>query len=225
MADVRRANGDSPSGEPGRSARALRSRLSLMLAGMFGLTFVVLAVMVETPPALSIDRTTRALVQWERSPALEFPMRTLSGIGSGFVLVPLAMISGLVLWRRRRALGVFMLALTGGAILADWLAKWVVARPRPRLGPHAFPSGHVLTSVVVFGALIYVLWRLVDRPLWRWGGTTGCVLLVLGIAYSRLYLDAHWATDVFGSLAGGIACLLVAVYCVERDLRWFSSSR
>jgi membrane-associated phospholipid phosphatase len=46
--------------------------------------------------------------------------------------------------------------------------------------------------------------------------TTGaCVLVVLGVAYSRIYLNAHWLTDVLGALAGGTAYLLLLLAWID----------
>jgi undecaprenyl-diphosphatase len=103
-----------------------------------------------------------------------------------------------------------------GSAATEWLLKWLVARRRPRGGPFAFPSGHVFTSVVFFGLVIYLLWtRDVAWP-WRVGGTIGCVLLIVGIAASRMYLRFHWLTDVLGGFSGGAAYLLIALAIADR---------
>jgi undecaprenyl-diphosphatase len=106
-----------------------------------------------------------------------------------------------------------------GSAAAEWLLKWLVARRRPRGGPFAFPSGHVFTSVVFFGVVIYLLWtRDVARP-WRMAGTAVCGLLIVGIALSRMYLRFHWLTDVLGGLSGGAAYLLIALAIADRPKR------
>ncbi len=82
-----------------------------------------------------------------------------------------------------------------------------------------------MASVVFYGALLYVLWTLVQRRLWRWTGTGACALVISGVAYSRLYLNAHWLTDVLGALAGGTAYLLFGVAWMDGSNQVASRAR
>jgi membrane-associated phospholipid phosphatase len=47
-------------------------------------------------------------------------------------------------------------------------------------------------------------------------GYVGCSAIVLAVAFSRLYLDAHWISDVAGGLTLGLAYLLLTISLVER---------
>ena len=69
---------------------------------------------------------------------------------------------------------------------------------------------------VFFGALIYLLWT-ADLPRrWRWIGSSPAVVAILGIAYSRVYLNAHWLSDVLGGFTGGAAYLGFGITWIER---------
>jgi len=54
---------------------------------------------------------------------------------------------------------------------------------------------------------------------WRWLGYAGCAATVLAVAFSRLYLEAHWVTDVAGGFTLGLAYLLLAICLVETIAR------
>ncbi len=142
-------------------------------------------------------------------------MRTLSLLGGRAGLISLIALAFVLLWgyRRRWALALpVIMAGTGGLQL---LAKWAVNRPRPNLADWGYPSGHVLSLVVFFGLVAYLLrtsrvsrgWRLL-------GGGVGAGI-VLTVAFSRLYLDVHWFTDVIGGFALGLAYLLLTIWLVE----------
>ncbi len=65
-------------------------------------------------------------------------------------------------------------------------------RPRPNLDPWGFPSAHVFSLVVLLGCIGYVIGTSAFRVRWRWLGVLLCGLIVCFVAFSRMYLDAHW---------------------------------
>jgi undecaprenyl-diphosphatase len=101
--------------------------------------------------------------------------------------------------------------------------KYAVARPRPphflvtnTLFPptHGFPSCHALAAAALYGLLLVLLRRRVRGREWQMGVTGGMLLLIFLIGLSRLYLNAHWLSDMVGGYAlGGAYCALAtAVY-------------
>jgi undecaprenyl-diphosphatase len=169
-----------------------------------------------TPSLHRLDRDVGTVVQDARHPRLESPMRMITFLGDGWMLLVLTMATWLALVLRRDRLARRFPLIMIGSVVTEFALKWLVARPRPRGSPSAFPSGHVFTAVAFFGAIVYLLWtRDIPRP-WRIVGTTLCVLIVIGIAVSRLYLKFHWLTDVLGGLTGGAAYVLMALILADR---------
>ena len=202
-----------------RVLTAGRRRVVLWLAAAAALVFVALAVAPESPQLGGVDVAMRALVKQAQRPELDGPMRLLSVVGSGTVIFPMAALGLALIWTRHRRLALLLAgaALTAG--LGSTLLKWLIGRPRPRLGPYSFPSGHTVSIVVFCGLFIYVLWAFgLPRPA-RWVAIVAGVAATVGVALSRVYLGAHWFTDVAGGFAGGVAFVLFVVLYLDREVR------
>lgn len=189
--------------------------------------FGVIGWLVRQPGIPRIDTATTVFLHGLASPTLDALMDSATFLGSSPVLaavVGLAVV--LLVVRRRRAEAVFIvIALVGTLVLNDGL-KLLFQRPRPgfdwaEVWPETgFPSGHAMNSFVVYLAIALVIWRLGGRRV-------GIVALVLAIVLagsvgiSRIYLGAHWLSDVIGGyLAGALwLLLLVAAWALVSRLR------
>lgn len=150
----------------------------------------------------------------ERRPWLTGVMEALSVAGSGLLELPLAivLIIGLLLRQRKdAALWYTEAVLSGWALYA--LSKVAVRRPRPHVISHlmhdagwfSYPSGHAMLVPLVFG-LGTIAWSAPSASsLVRRIALTLSALLALGVGFSRVYLGAHYPTDVIGGLLLGTA--------------------
>ena len=182
--------------------------LTLLLAGW--VFFGVLEDVLSRDPLVRADQAVFQFLQALRTPWGDQLLVAVTELGDGLINISIAatVLAGLLLHRKFRAAGFWLLAMGGGAGLVQ-LLKWALHRPRPiaiyqGVSGWAFPSGHTTMSVVVFGFLAILLVRSFS-PRWRWfpfAVTLGASLL---IAFSRLYLGAHWLSDVLGGLALGWA--------------------
>jgi undecaprenyl-diphosphatase len=80
------------------------------------------------------------------------------------------------------------------------------ARPINRLiekTDYAFPSGHACVSVIFFGVLILLALKYL-RPTQKIAAIIPCVLLILIIGFSRVYLNVHWFSDVIEGFSFGM---------------------
>jgi membrane-associated phospholipid phosphatase len=102
-----------------------------------------------------------------------------------------------------------------GVGVVQFLAKWAVDRPRPNLDSWGFPSAHVLSLVVLCGYLAYALTLGSARRGQRRLVMGACAAIVGTVAYSRMYLDAHFLSDVLGGLTAGLAYLSGAIWTIR----------
>lgn len=134
----------------------------------------------------------------------------ITELGDSFVnvLLSLAVLLTLMVKRRWRAAGFWVLAVAGGLLGVQFL-KWTLHLPRPvdiyqGTSAYSFPSGHTTMSVIIYGFLAILLaGGLSGRG--RWGLFAGAMGASFVIGISRLYLGAHWLSDVLGGLMFGAA--------------------
>jgi len=107
--------------------------------------------------------------------------------------------------------------------LSYGLIKDLYARPRPPLHDPAivestfsFPSGHSFESLVAYGFLAYLLLPYLRRRSSRLLLFSGVALLVLAIGFSRIYLGAHYLSDVMGGYTAGGCWLMTCIAVLER---------
>jgi len=98
--------------------------------------------------------------------------------------------------------------------LIIYLLKEIIARARPLNSlisstDLSFPSGHTTTAVVFFGLLIYLAWKNKSRYINQI--TTISIILLAIISFSRIYLNAHWFSDVLASIFLGLFILFSGI--------------
>jgi membrane protein DedA with SNARE-associated domain/membrane-associated phospholipid phosphatase len=175
--------------------------------------------------AARLDPRAHAFALAHRAGWLTAIMRNVTWLGSSYVLVPVLVVATVVLARgpRRRAIG-WLWAAYGGAVVLYALAKPLVHRLRPPAADligHAtglsFPSGHATQAIATWGMLATVLAAGRSRRAGAWLFAAATVVVLL-VGVSRVYLGAHWLTDVLAgyALGGTWLALLVALQLRRR---------
>jgi undecaprenyl-diphosphatase len=125
----------------------------------------------------------------------------------------------LALRRERQWLVTLALAVVGGMLLNDAL-KLAFHRARPHfddaldvLGSYSFPSGHTADSTLFYGMLAAYLFARITRRGARMAIVAGAVLAIGTVAFSRVYLGAHYPTDVIAAACSSTVWL---VLCLAR---------
>lgn len=196
--------------------RRRRTRKFFLGAGGCLGGYVALSVAVAMQPRPPLDLDARAWTQPLRHDRLELPMQMVSSLGDATGLVPIILLASLALWRFRRGWAVLLPFVMAGTGALQYLAKWAAQRPRPNEAPWGFPSGHTLSVAVLAGLLLYLLLTAIARHRrGRWLACAGATAPVAMVAWSRIYLDMHWLSDVIGGLAIGAAYLLLVVGLAE----------
>ncbi len=137
-----------------------------------------------------------------------------TNLGGGIPIWPIIFLSVIFLyrWGRRFEAG-FICAVMAGGMILDQFLKFSIqrARPVPPSGAaltHAwgwsYPSGHVVLAVLFYFTVAYLIWRHSGS---RVVGATAfgvAFLISVLIAFSRVYLQVHYLSDVIAGLIGGL---------------------
>ncbi len=184
--------------------------LAALLIAATWLFLGVLEDVVTGDPLVRVDLGLYQLVQNLRTPWGDRIMVFVTELGDGVVIgVVFGAVLAWLLWLRKwRVAGYWTAAIVFGQ-LAAIIFKLVLQRARPMkdiydgFSTYAFPSGHAVMSTVVYGFLVVLIARQLSRSR-RWVAYAMAALLISAIALSRLYLGAHWLSDVIGGLSLGL---------------------
>jgi undecaprenyl-diphosphatase len=160
-----------------------------------------------------------------RQPWLTTTAQVVAPLGNSVVLVPVALVAGLVLAARRGGQAVlgYLAATYLGAELLFQAVKTLTDRPRPpadlavsHWAGSSFPSGHAVLTAAMLGALALTVGH---GPARRRRGVliAGAAVLTVVISATRIYLGAHWLSDVVAGWALGTAWLAVTTVALGPD--------
>lgn len=161
---------------------------------------------------------------WVQSwPSMLAPlMQLLSFIGRPvFTISTVIVVGAVALWQHNARLVIASL-VAGGTFGVNSLLKLWIQRSRPDgylsediiLPTFSFPSGHAASSVAIFGLAAYILYHVLPQP---WGLVAAIIiaLAIVGIGISRVYIGAHYPSDVLVGWIVGLIGLAIIIWIVR----------
>ena len=206
--------------DPGRISAAVFTAFVVFLTA--GVAFVKLAAEVMEGEDAADGRIARAVIA-HRSPWATTLFRTITRLADPAVVVAVAAVAAvlLVAWRRWSQLALLLLSSIGASLLTGAL-KALVGRDRPAVPDRlvfangkAFPSGHSSQSVALYGALAIIVAGFAAHRVWKTAWYTLAGLVALSVGASRVYLGAHWSSDVVSGWALGTGWLAASWLAVR----------
>ncbi|WP_454642783.1 VTT domain-containing protein [Bradyrhizobium liaoningense] len=208
--------------DPERSeARVLLLWAGVVIAAAW-LFFSVLEDVVRGDPLMQVDGIIYRTLQELRTPAGDTFLIAVTELGDPVVTTTVTIVVFLWLaWQRAWRTAFYWVAAVGFAATLNTITKLAIHRPRPGdlayMGATAFsfPSGHATVNAVLYGFLAFLITRQF-RPVCRLPIFVAALCFATLIVFSRLYLGAHWFSDVVGSLAFATAWVVVLGFAYVR---------
>lgn len=208
----------------------LHLTFGLLLCAALLCVFFLIARTVQGPEPPGLDARFYEALRAHRE-ASAWTCAMFAGVtdlgGEWWVSYLVVFVTGVLVGLRQWGLALaWVLVVAVGGWLNDEV-KQVYERPRPaeraaqvHESTSSFPSGHSMGSMIAYGMLGYL--ALLALPARRWARravVAGLALLVLAIGFSRMYLSAHWLTDVLAGFTMGAAWLALWIAVVESARR------
>jgi undecaprenyl-diphosphatase len=176
------------------------------------------------------DLPVIAYVQGFISDNMTSAMLVVTVLGSVKGVSAITLVIVLLLWiKRYRRLSIYLaVSVALGAGIFNRILKYIFKRQRPDImrvvqeTGYSFPSGHSMGSMILYGCLVFILFRIAKSGWSKVIGTVAAFALIVCIGISRIYLGVHYPSDVLGGYAAGLIWIIVsaaALIMIERKFR------
>lgn len=185
-----------------------------------GLLFLLIAWNVSARGALAaLDTRVADWLHAHATPLLTGVLLAVTHLNSTFAIGVWSVLFAAALARLRERYWILTLGLAvGGAMLLNLVLKQAYERARPKfeqpliaLETFSFPSGHTAAAVAFYGVLAaFLVSRFYDGR--RRAACVGAALAAVAlVAFSRLYLGAHYLSDVVAAACSSTAWLVLCL--------------
>ncbi|RYG26417.1 phosphatase PAP2 family protein [bacterium] len=203
-----------------RAKRIFEGRHALGVAvGACGVAFG-LGALIRYSFLQAVDLSVTRLLQREEWPPLDTAMVGFTNAGDPIVVPVLGGVAALALQQMALPRAARLVLMSLGSVPANIVMKnfWDRARPDRKLvnvavetAGTSFPSGHTMGATALYGSLAALAWIHMDPRTIRLPLTLILVAIPIGVGISRVYLGAHWLSDVVAGYALGLFVLVPVV--------------
>jgi membrane-associated phospholipid phosphatase len=170
-----------------------------------------------------VDARLSTWVQTHGTAPLTTIMLVITHLHSTVSVTIMTLVVCAYLWLRRLRYWVLTLLLSVfGGMLLNFLLKNLFLRPRPHfksplltLTGYGFPSGHTMAATVFYGTLCVVVLSRAPARCWRAPAVVISTIMIALVGFSRIYLGAHYLSDVLAAVAEGLIWVALCIITVE----------
>lgn len=164
-----------------------------------------------------LDQSISSLILSFQSPLIDSLMKLITNIGDEITIALFSLILFVFLLSKKKykKLTLSLIGIIGG-FFSTWLLKIVFQRPRPpnpliEVSAYSMPSGHATMSIIFFTLLIIFFKDEIKNKALKQIFIFLNIFIILLIGFSRIYLRAHWVSDVFVGYLLGILWIYILI--------------
>ena len=186
--------------------------------------FIALTLLIAFDYIIPFDNMIYNLITFNINSYLTTIFKVITFLGSTPFMIFLTIFLFIIFLIKRKNIQAYLVA--GTIILStiiNNIIKIIIRRPRPNViklvieNSYSFPSGHTMAAVTMYGLLFYLIGKMSIKKSLKKILRTFLVILPILIGISRIYLGAHFASDVIGAYLLSTSILLVVTYLVDKN--------
>lgn len=200
----------------------LKKKKILIPLGVLSLLFIILTVLVCTNTIEPLDNATSSFIISIRSPELTNTMNIITNISGSYALIVFTTLFIILIKKKKYPLAITINLIA--VFITSQLAKAIVERDRPldmlvSAPGYSYPSGHSMVGLAYFSFLSYLVIKYIPNKIVKIILPIVFTITILLVGFSRIYLGAHYLSDVLaGFLLGAIYLIIfINIYPLEEQ--------
>lgn len=180
--------------------------------------FIIIAISISLYDNIPLDNSIYNTIKNIINPTNTHIFKIITFTASTLGIIIICLLSFII----NKKSGILLTFNTIIITVINLISKLIFRRDRPTINQlvfedsYSFPSGHTITATVVYGFIIYLIYKSNLSKKEKVIYISILILLILLIGLSRIYLGVHYFTDVIGAIALGISYLIIAIYIIEK---------
>lgn len=187
----------------------------LYIAIFLIILFIIDTIIVINNLTIDFDNTIHNFIHSNTSVFINNLMHSITFLGSTLFIVSLCLIifiAFIIKGKKKRAFSIASILIV--STILNNVIKFIIRRPRPEYievieNTYSFPSGHMMASTTLYGFLIYLVINSQLAKKYKIIISTFLSLIILSVGVSRIYLGAHFASDIIGAFLLSLTLIII----------------
>jgi undecaprenyl-diphosphatase len=172
--------------------------------------FAMLAVCVRAGATVGFEGWAYSEAVEHMSPLMTSIVKGITHIGDTAVVI-LVCLTLIAIPKTRRTIALPVSAAVILSFILNIALKHIFARERPDIlrlineTSYSFPSGHAMINSSLYLTLLLLIFKFIKKRRIKWVLASVCLIIIIAIGFTRVYLGVHYAGDILGGWMFGFA--------------------